>query len=239
MSYLTGLEIKAGEVSKDILLDHELAKKLFGEENSSGFLNGKPDWQTALQTMSLYTDEEMSNFFMNFYEHQLMVIKFKEFDIDFTEGEKVTPSSDGSIYCYKKDYYEYFVPLYEHLTSLGFNLDTVYRGGVLRNDHTIYISSETLDISIQLKSNSFHANWWTIVMAGEHVQGEAKNDRRGYDNTDGLRWLVNEFISDTIENKFKAGGTKDIREMKAYMLLNDIEEFDAKEYLHYLANENG
>lgn len=237
ISYLSGLNIEPGDISKDILLGHEFAKKLFGEKSSSGMYGGQPDWHDALRKMVLYTDEEMTKFLINLYEYESMVNKFKEVGIDFTGDRRPLPDSGGDIYCYKKDNYDYFVTLYNYLTSIGFKLDRVYVRSIFEGEYSIYISNDQLDISIKLENNPFHANWWTIYMSGQHIPLESKSFRNGYKCPEDLKSTVDKYITDTIKNSFESGNKKQNRDFKSYMLLNNIEKFDAVEYMKYIINE--
>lgn len=235
ISYISGINVKSGEVSKDILLDHDFAKSIFGDRCSSGMFGGKPDWQSNLETLVLYTNEELSNFFINYYNHKLMICKFKELGIDFSDGHLPSACDDGEIYFYK-EHYDYFEPLYDYLISLGFKLDRVYRSGAFKENHSIYMRSEELDISFRIKDNSFHANYWTIDMSGHNVPEKAKEFTHGYASSSEILYNIKKNIEHTIKSRICNADAKDTRNMKLYMLLNDIEEFNIEEYLKYLEN---
>jgi hypothetical protein len=247
LSYLSGNEIKENDISKDLIFDHEFAKKVFGKQNSSSIDEVAPDWKRRLQTIVTYTDEELSKFFIQLYDWYVMVDKFRELDIDYTKGydNLVIPYYNGEMYS-RYNPYKYFIPFYESITKLGFKVSYVsQRDSWKKGENSISLSNDKLGINMRLENNPFHDNWFTMNLYGGDLQSNKFGFRHGMSYDDELRDMTLNSIKEAMEYKFEEGDDKSyeeykraMREYKSYMLLNDVDKFDGVEYVKSIVDES-
>ncbi len=229
LTYLSGEEIREEEISKDLIFSHELAKKIFGEDEEESFPKKLPTWKVCLKGLVLYTDDEIVKFFSNVYQYRQSIEYFKKYDLNFERNYETNanPGDDGEIDMFYNNV-KYIKPLYDFLKEIGFNISRVSKGTIERN-YKIFFKNDQFDIPIMIENNPFYDNFFNINCSKCY-----KYKCDSFETPEDLVNYMKIFINYIVGCEFENADSQLLRDYKSYMLLNELNEFDAVDYLKEL-----